>query len=82
MKKILFVLCLVSVGCKKYKNYDSLTDVDGNIYETVSIRNGQKWMAENLIKGFRELLSKNSQLFSFVSITYSKDIYSLRILFK
>jgi len=52
INKVLYAIFLVamifSFGCgKKAKNTDTVTDIDGNVYKTVTIGR-QVWMAENL----------------------------------
>lgn len=54
MKKVILTLATATFffsSCKKDENngivYGSVTDIDGNVYQTVKIGN-QEWMAENL----------------------------------
>ncbi len=40
-------LLILTIGCKKDDNKSTITDIDGNVYNTVTIGT-QTWMAENL----------------------------------
>jgi len=41
------ILFFLTIGCKKEDDLNSITDIDGNVYKTVTI-GSQEWMAENL----------------------------------
>ena len=43
----IFLIAVVLVGCKKENSSNTVTDIDGNVYQTVTIGT-QIWMKENL----------------------------------